>query len=197
MGMKVGITGPHGSGKTTILNKLKDLQKTEEILKDYVFLPEMTRVIKDQGFSINEDGDLSTQILILSKHIENILLYNNVNFIVDRVLIDGYVYTKYLSLQNKPSSKVPVWLLDYALNLLETYIDRYTYIFYVPSEFEVAKDGVRSTDTYFHQCICENFESITNKLIKENRARERKIIKVTGSLDNRLDIILRTLKQGG
>jgi len=174
--MKIGLTGPHSSGKTTLLNALHSIDE----LKDIDFLPEITRQIKERGFNINEAGTLDTQILIMAAHINNLLLHNR--FIVDRSLIDGVVYTEYLH----EEVKIPNWFMDYCYNLRNSYIAYYNIIFYLPPEIPIADDGVRSTEKQFHQGICRLFD----KHIQQIQQRyPNLIVTVTGTPEQRVQIV--------
>jgi nicotinamide riboside kinase len=146
--MKIALAGTHSTGKTTLLKELG----SRETFSDFSILPEITRSIKEKGFSINEQGTLDTQILIMNSHMENILYKDQ--FLVDRCLLDGWAYTTYLAMQ----SRVPRWFADYATNLLVTYMHRYDAVFYLPVEFGIEDDGVRSTDADFRKQVMELLE---------------------------------------
>ena len=176
MNLQIGLTGPHGSGKTTLLNDLKS-QKL-----DLTFLPEVTRILKDKGFVINEHGSTDTQLLVLATHIQNILF--NKNFIVDRSLIDGYIYTTYLN----SIGQVPDWVQLYAKQLCEQYLPLYDYIFYIPAEFNLTLDGTRSGDQAFYSGIKDLFEICIPIFSKCTN-----IITVTGTREQRVHTIMSTI----
>lgn len=172
--MKIALCGPHGSGKTTLLQDLKE----SNALSNVTFLPEITRLIKAKGYSINEHGANETQLLVLSAHIQN-LLYEK-NFIVDRCLVDGYVYTHYLYEKNLVSKEVD----DFAAFLLKTYISKYEYIFYIPAEFQLVDDKTRSQDLEFYEKVKELF-----KITIEDLRDCAKITTITGSREQRVNKI--------
>lgn len=182
--LKLALCGPHGSGKTTLLMFLK----TSLPLLDIDYLPEITRVIQKQGFQINEAGTQDTQLLVMSTHIQNLLLHNR--FIVDRCLVDGYCYTKYLyeeSLKNKEDPlAISAWCMSYCESLLQAYISRYTKIFYIPTEIPLKSDGVRSVDSYFHESIIRIFDETISTLSKTNPSL---FVTVSGSVKERVKII--------
>ena len=87
--MRVSFTGAQSTGKTTLLNKCK------EIYKDYKFVDEVTRYVRrTYDVKINEIGGTETQLYILAEHIKNHLRTEE-NLMLDRCILDGYVYTKY------------------------------------------------------------------------------------------------------
>ena len=66
--MVISFSGPQSSGKTTLLNILKE--KNPEIN----FVPEVTRLIKKKyKAKINEEGNDKTQTLIMHEHIINLI----------------------------------------------------------------------------------------------------------------------------
>lgn len=179
--LRLAFSGPHSSGKTTLLNALHSIDE----FKDIDFLPEITRQIKERGFDINEAGTLDTQILVMAAHMNNLLLHNR--FIVDRSLIDGVVYTEYLY----EEEKVPQWFLDYCYDLLNTYIDRYDIIFYLPPEIPLADDGVRSTAKQFHEGVCRIFDEHIQQI---QQTHPHLITIVKGNGEQRIQIVRDAIK---
>jgi len=181
MSYRIAICGPHSSGKTTLLHAL---QMTEEF-KGFKSLPEVTRTIREHGVSINEMGDTDTQILIMAKHMQNILLEQD-DFIVDRCLIDGFVYTMYLHTKGR----VAEYVKDYAMQLMLNYVSRYDLIFYIPCEFAPVDDGVRSTGKEFHEDIVGGFTKIIDILMDENDCANvscgLNIVTLTGTVEERV-----------
>ena len=178
---KIGITGPHGAGKTTLLNKLSDILREENI----EILPEVTRTLKKQGFLINEQGTTDTQLMIMSMHINNLLLHKR--FIVDRILLDGFIYTEYLY----KKSQVPKWVVDYSYNLCYNYINRYNYIFYIPAEFDLVSDGVRSNNIQFYEDIVKSFDHYIFLFKK----KYNNIYIITGTVEQRANKVISILSK--
>lgn len=131
--------------------------KAQNILESYKYLPEITRTLKEKGFLINEAGTLETQIMVMNAHIENLLC--NDDFIVDRCILDGYAYTRWLHLHKEGT--IPEWFARYANELAERYVASYDHIFFLPIEFDVEDDGVRSTQPQFREQV-NNL--LTNKI---------------------------------
>ena len=179
--MKIAITGAQSTGKTTLLNALKEyVSSYDDILYDPIFLDEVTRKVKERGFHINEDGDNMTQVLIMNSHVENILHEDSV---MDRCALDGVVYTRWM--YNK--GLVEDWVMDYAERVFSLLIEKYDTIFYLVPEFDIEDDGIRSTDIDFRNEIV----TIFNEYIVEC---EIPVIQLTGSVDNRVSLVIEELK---
>lgn len=177
----MAIAGAHGTGKTTLLEALKK----EPLFKDVDFLPEITRTIREQGFDINEAGTLDTQILVMAAHMQNLLLHKN--FIVDRSLIDGVAYTRYLY----DNGQIPDWFLIYCSELLDTYLKMYDLIIYIPVEFDIVDDGVRSINPSFRDEIQLLFEDMIEEYSKELT----NIITVTGTVEQRVKQVIDAVRR--
>ena len=182
--MRVSFTGAQSTGKTTLLNNCK------EIYKDYKFVDEVTRYVRrTYDVKINEIGGTETQLYILAEHIKNHLKLDE-NLMLDRCILDGYVYTKYQVNQGKVSEQV----LHAFNGVFSVLIDKLDYIFYTdPSDVKLVDDGERSVDYKFRDDIIDIFEDlITYKMSPKNR---EKVIRLKGSVEKRMQIIEKYLKQ--
>lgn len=177
--MKIGITGAHSTGKTTLLNALR----SEELFKDYAVCDEVTRQVLALGVPINEKGNDVTQRLIMNQHIVNLSLHKNM--LTDRTALDGLIYTAWLFDGDKIEKKT----LEYAQQVYDAIWPKYDLIFYTPIEFNVVDDGVRSINPLFREEIGRMFE----KYIKVNTHPH--IITLTGSVYNRLQTVFNTIKE--
>ena len=99
MGLKIAICGAGSVGKSTLLEALrKDAQFNNGEIE---FITEVTRTI-GKSLPINKsakDYD-ATQLMITGAHLNNL---SKESFVVDRCLIDGFVYTNYLWQDHKCS----------------------------------------------------------------------------------------------
>ena len=180
--MRVSLSGPHGSGKTTLLAALQDQKEFANIS----FLPEITRVIKQHGYSINEQGSEKTQILVINKHMDNLFYHDN--FITDRSLIDGVVYSQYMyHIENMLSPA----FMRYIDHLFDTYLTMYDAIFYIPAEFELHDDGVRSTNDVFYNFIKMGFE---HQIVKAQEVGAN-VVTVAGNPQERINIVLQEMRR--
>ncbi len=172
--MKIAITGAQSTGKTTVLNALKNWYMFVDS-DPITFVDEITRKIKEKGFGINEQGDNMTQVYIMNSHLEAILKKDDI-VVMDRCALDGVVYTRWMYNNNM----VDEWVMDYAEKVFQHLIEKYDKIFYIVPEFEIQDDGVRSTDLQFRNDIVDLF----NQYIVEC---DIPVIKLTGSVAERLE----------
>jgi len=153
--MLISFTGAQSSGKTTLLNHWNDCTNHWNVV------PEVTRKLRRQGFDINDDSDnyTDTQIAILTDHLNNIFSYSNtdMNTILDRCLVDGFVYTRYFRMNGKVDEFTDK-VFSYMLN---KYISRYDYIFYTsPYDVALINDGERSISESFRNRIIKLYEEL-------------------------------------
>ena len=150
--MFISFTGAQSSGKSTLFNHF--ISKNTE----WEHVPEVTRKFKRIGFSINDDADNydDTQLAIFADHISNLLSkYNEKNTILDRCLVDGYIYTRYF----RHNSKVTEFIDKMFSYAMPRYIPMYDYIFYTnPYDVPLVDDGERSTKVKFREDIIKLYE---------------------------------------
>jgi|TARA_R100000479_G_C6364398_1_gene194338 nicotinamide riboside kinase len=187
--MIISFTGAQSTGKTTLLKKL--IEKNGSY--PFEFVPEVTRlVMREYEVPINEDGDDLTQMLIMTEHIRNLYrnrtdrLVRGVHQIYDRCAIDGIVYSHYL-LQNQKISRDTFDACDLIYKRLK---NKYDIIFYTSDkDVELVDDGERSVDTAFRSNIISLFDLYLNS----NNKGDYKLVKLEGSVEERLETIKRTL----
>lgn len=199
--MLIGFTGAQCTGKTTLLNLLKDKlcgkkwkKASDNVYRDaWNFVPEVTRKVMREGLSINEDGDDLTQLFILKEHLQNHTVSENEKWILDRCILDGYVFTRWLHEQGS----VEKWVLDYACCLLSKLGDRLDHILYTePDDIPIEDDGERSINVEFRNDIVKIYEEImTNSASTPGRDTWRnKIVRLSGSVEERMNTIETILK---
>jgi nicotinamide riboside kinase len=152
--MLVSFTGAQSSGKTTLLRYFLEEHQWGSV-------DEVTRRIRRVGFEINDDGSNynDTQLAIFADHIQNLFAYSGkeMNNILDRCLVDGYIYTRYFRTQGKVNEFVDK-MFSYALG---KYIERYDCIFYTnPYDVPLINDGERSTSESFRSKIIKLYEEL-------------------------------------
>ena len=141
--MKISFTGTGCSGKSTLLKMCQEYYGDR-----FQYVTEVTRPIARKGLPINEDGNDETQRAIIDAHIENNKLDN---VIMDRCIVDGYIYTTWLFDQEKVTSEI----YEYAWNTLNDIVDDIDIIFYC-CPLEMKADGERSVNENFQKDIANN-----------------------------------------
>ncbi len=195
--MLVGFTGAQCTGKTTLLNLLKDklcgnkwIESHDGVYRDeWNFVPEVTRKVMREGLKINESGDDITQLFILKEHLQNhIITSENEKWILDRCILDGYVFTRWLYEQGS----VEKWVLNYACNLLSMLGERLDLILYTePDDIPIEDDGERSINVQFRKDIVDIYEEIIGCSVSTpGRDTWRgKIVRLSGDVETRMNTI--------
>ena len=199
--MLIGFTGAQCTGKTTLLNLLKDRlcgnkwkQASDGVYRDeWNFVPEVTRKVMRSGLKINESGDSVTQLFILKEHLQNHFIEPSEKWVLDRCILDGYVFTRWLYTQGS----VEKWVLDYACRLLSLLGERLDYILYTePDDIPIEDDGERSINVEFRNDIVKIYEEIMNNSASTpgRDTWRNKIVRLSGSVDERIKTIESILK---
>jgi predicted ATPase len=166
--MKIGISGAQGTGKSTLLNALQSYG----YFPTYEYCVETTRWVQSLGFDINEAGSDMTQLMIMYRHIE---VMNKPDFITDRTVVDGLIYTEWLYNQGRVSKLV----YDYVKIVFDREISRFDYLFFIQPEFDLIGDGVRSTSIEWRDQINARMTEVIESL-------DIPVTYLTGSVDNRV-----------
>ena len=153
--MLISFTGAQSSGKTTSLRHWNDC------MNHWNVVPEVTRKLKRQGFEINDDGGnyIDTQIAILTDHLNNIFAYSNkdMDTILDRCIVDGFIYTRYFRMEGKVDEFTDMMFT----RMFKRYISKYHYIFYTsPYDVALINDGERSMSESFRNRIIKLYEDL-------------------------------------
>ena len=182
--MIISFTGAQCTGKTTLLNLCKQQRDTSEMFEGFRFVDEVTRKVKREGHEINLDGNDITQLFILNEHLKNHT--QNSNAVLDRCILDGYVYTSCLSRREIVSE----WVTKYACELMLLLTEKLDVIFYTqPEDVPLKGDGVRSVDLEFRQDIINRYED----LFAQDYYWMDKVVRLYGSIDDRMNIINETI----
>lgn len=171
--VRIGIAGAQSVGKTTLLNALR----SEPKFKDYQICNEVTRRVKSYGLPINEEGNDTTQRLIMQEHIVNVFMYDKM--ITDRTALDGLVYSSYLMAGKKINANTYLFVDQ----VFEKVINQYDLLFYIHPEFDIKDDGVRSTDKKFRDEIAELFKYIIDERLVP-------VIHIQGTVRERVEQVL-------
>lgn len=165
--MKVVISGAQGVGKTTLMNLIKPHYQHR-----FTIITEIARSLKEKGIKINKEADHASQMAILEAHYQNCLLYDD--FISDRGAIDAFTFATWSYLNGKFSYNEH---REHESIFKET-VYQYDRLFYIEPEFEIVKDGVRSTDPVYQNEINDLFLKLYSKYNLEVNV-------LSGSVENR------------
>jgi len=174
--MKIGITGTHSTGKTTLVESLR----TEKFFKDYFFDINVTRWVKEIGLPINEHTNDASQEVNLTKRIAHLNSFDNI--VCDRTIIDNLAYSS-LGKHITPRS------LEYQNKLVVANIFKYDFIFYLPMDIDVVDDGVRMIDPIFRSEIDHFIQNFIERVKKEHPHND-KFHTVRGSVRERIQQVL-------
>jgi len=89
--MKIGLCGTMSVGKTTLVNKLKELKQFE----NYEFATERSKYLNDLGIPLNTDSTLKGQTIFLAERCAELI---KENIITDRTVIDVMAFTNLANL---------------------------------------------------------------------------------------------------
>lgn len=196
--MLISFTGAQCTGKTTLLKKCKKTLCGKKFVKDnkdgtyrdqWNFVDEVTRkVMREDGLNINEDGDNLTQLFILKEHLQNHVVPGSEKWILDRCILDGYVYTRWLWNQGS----VDKWILEYAGAMLSMLGKRLDAIFYTePDDIPIEDDGERSIDKSFRDDIIGIYEEVMESSVSTpgRDTWRKKVVRLSGTVDERMSTI--------
>jgi nicotinamide riboside kinase len=149
--VKVGLTGSHGTGKTTLLLELK---------KELPRCNLVSEAARDCPFPLNEKTNFRSQEFIFRTQVQRELDVPLDDITIsDRTVYDQLAYIRYAYESGN------ITYDEYMV--LEQYINHwghtYDYIFYIPIEFEMECDGVRSPDEHYRKAIDQHIKDILNE----------------------------------
>jgi nicotinamide riboside kinase len=171
--MKIGLCGTMSVGKTTLVNKLKELKQFE----NYEFATERSKYLNDLGIPLNTDSTLKGQTVFLAERCAELI---KENIITDRTVIDVVAFT---NLARSIDFKDKEYFEDYA----RVFVGEYDYIFYISPEGTVMEDnGVRETDLEYRDDIDKAIIKILNKF--GHRCKNVHMLK--GSTNDRIEQML-------
>ena len=144
--MRIAIIGSHGVGKTTLSVKLSNHF-------GFARIPDIVREAHEKKFVINEETPPESQFWILSKQIE---LERNTpeSWIADKTLFDNIIYGNVILKDQKVKDVISDIVIKEA---------RYDAMLYLPIEFAIADDGLRSLNSEFQAQIDRSYIEFLNQ----------------------------------
>ena len=184
--MLIGFTGAQSTGKSTLLKQMS----IDDSFRKCSFVKEVTRKVAARGLDINDQGTTLTQLFILNEHLNNHTLHEKCT-VLDRCIIDGYIYTKYLH----ETKRVDDWVLEYATHLRNYIASRIDVLLYTdPEDVKLVDDGVRSVDQQFRTRIIELYdEFLSDEKLLLNIMPVTKIVKLSGDVSQRMNQIKQSI----
>ena len=171
--MKIGLCGTMSVGKTTLVNRLKELKQFE----NYEFATERSEYLNNLGIPLNTDSTLKGQTVFLAERCAELI---KENIITDRTVIDVMAFT---NLARSIDFKDKEYFEDYA----RVFVGEYDYIFYISTEGTVMEDnGIRETDLEYRDDIDKAIIEILNKF--GHRCKNVHMLK--GSTEDRIEQML-------
>tara|TARA_Y100001951_G_C11208713_1_gene221654 strand:- start:25 stop:600 length:576 start_codon:yes stop_codon:yes gene_type:complete len=179
--MIISFTGPQNSGKTTLIDECK-----KEFRDKFVYIQGITRDVLKRGLELNEQGDDIAQLFIINGQLNAAYQKNSNDVIIDRSILDVFVYTSY----QYESGKISKWVYEYCEKIYDKIIDRYDILFYCDPNIPFNDDGIRSTNKFFRDAIAGFFEYKINS----DKRLKGKVIRLYGDINNRMNIIKSVLQ---
>ena len=175
MDLRVALIGSHGTGKTSIVNKIAEI--TNLILID--------EIARKYNMNTSDMGEYKIyQRKILTKQIktENEHILSCGNFISDRSTIDNMAYYL-LKCKDVTTFEERQRYCEIAIGNIE----KYSHLFYVPIEFTLRDDKFRFLDKKFQHQVDEEILAIISHF-------KLNVHFISGSLDQRVSKILEVIK---
>lgn len=190
--MLISVIGTQCVGKSTFIsdfvNEYKDFI-TPEI--DYRTL------IQEKNLKFNREGNMYSQKTIFEfilEQTEKCSLQKDNNYILDRSIIDAYVYTYWLY-KNVDTSTTNITQehISDMYNILSKKVDLYDYFIYIPltlnDHVAIVDDKFRDTNEEFRKDVDNIFSSTVKMLPISN-----KLIRIYGTRSDRIEQIKKVLK---
>jgi len=135
--IKIAVMGSHGTGKTTLAKAL-----AEKLGFTYIYDLTREEAVK-KGFTINEQTPPEVQLWLLIRQWE-LEATTRGGWVADKSSFDYLVYGD-LILKDEIVKKIIRWFVQRNA--------RYDFVFYLPIEFPMEEDGLRSVDPKFREEI--------------------------------------------
>ena len=184
--MRIAFTGAQGTGKTTLMNELKN----GPLLPHYTFYDEVVRnLVKRTGISINREADDHSQTAITNEQIRlaSETTFNTPDAFFDRCIVDSHAFTIYDYISGQISKRV----YQYSREMLKMIFIYFPYdmIIYIPPKIQLVEDGVRDTDVRYRNKIDQLMSEILNyNSIKSSPTKIHTLTEI--SIQDRVDEII-------
>ena len=175
--MKIGLCGTMSVGKTTLVDRLKELGQ----FKDFEFATERSKYLMNLGIPLNTDSTLKGQTVFLAERVAELM---KENVVTDRTIIDVIAFT---NLAKSIDFKDKEYFEDYA----RVFVGEYDWIFYIdPAGTKIEDNGVREIDPEYRDLV--NVAVLKAFHTYGHRCKNVGILK--GSTPERIEQILDAIK---
>lgn len=189
--MKICLLGSQGTGKSTLVNSFREQCRVVDGI---------ARNVIAHGGASNQTGNSYSQRRIFNDYREAL----KGDYLSTRSMIDVYAYTQYLVQHYKLVLYNPFSVGEYLRLRIELWRELYiikrwlsknsdVVICYIPIEFDLVEDGVRSLNKEYQKAIDKNMNDIFNELMRSGYISRGYVI--TGPLQDRiahLNLIINT-----
>lgn len=176
--MILGLCGSHSTGKTTLLHVMKE---------KYPELNIVTESARDCPYPLNEKTNMQSQEWIMRAQISKEMSYPLESIVLtDRTTYDQLAYTKYAY----DAGNITFDQYDYIVKYLTTWGLLYDFVLYIPIEFDLVCDGVRSVDKEYQKQI----DSFIQQAMKSYVGGHR-YVEVKGSIEERCSKISEVIER--
>ena len=152
--MKIGLTGSHGTGKTSVAEAVVE----DEWFKDrnWKFVPSTSALAVKEGYKINREANPLDQLVVTCSRIaaEYRADDGECSLITDRTLVDSLAYTTY-QFNNVWEYGGTEFYYKTSFTLVEKQMQEYDKVFYFPVHWnpKTRKDGNRDPDAGYQRDI--------------------------------------------
>jgi nicotinamide riboside kinase len=182
--MNICILGSHSTGKSVLCDALVKYYQERNAGKYLIVQDGNSRQAKSEGCFINENANLDGQTRIVQIYVDKFKHWKNIGKHIIHVdsVARFYAYTEYAQRPKVQYYREMLRLFaSYELNKVMDII------FYLPIEFPIVSDGVRSMDVDFQKEI----DNILMNLVRNDSITP--VTLLTGSVEKRLNRVLEEL----
>jgi nicotinamide riboside kinase len=183
MTLGMGLVGADGTGKTTLLNALR-----EHYSDRITWITEIARGVIGRGYPLGKAANQDSYIELIHDQFAAVLNASNSGapFLSDRTVLDAYCYSVVNSGLPRPFVTSPFIHFLRTMWLVES--QYYAFYFYLRPEFGIVPDGTRETDEQYQKAIDQ-------QLISTLTGGNRRIYLLTGSVDARFSTAVRIIDE--
>lgn len=179
--MRIAISGSFGVGKTTLSKELFQSLKAKYPNKKIALIDSIDRdLIREKCVSYDKKSAPEDYFIYVAEYVKRLISIKYDILVQDRTLLDVLAY----AIANKNISDN---FLEMMYQLVEWYTKDVDFYFYIPIEFQIEDDGIRTTDLEYQKMI--------DRLVKYYLDYFRMPYKtLSGNVDERLEQALSTVE---